>query len=59
MDLFNILARILDSERDPMVTADHGFIQIWGLDFGFWLLGNSDCGSQRSPGNLTLSLLCA
>ena len=59
MDLFNILARILDSERDPMITADHGFIQILGLDFGFWLFGNSDGGSQRSPGNLPFSLLCA
>ena len=38
----NILARILDSERnfngsaDPMITADRGFIRFWGpdLDFG-------------------------
>ena len=43
----NILARILDSERnfngsaDPMITADRGFIQFWGPDFGFWLLGSS------------------
>ena len=40
-DLVNILARILDSERnfsgsaDPMITADHGFIQFLGPDFGF------------------------
>ena len=42
VDLVNILARILDSKRnfnlsaDPMITADHGFIQILGaiLDFG-------------------------
>ena len=46
-DLVNILARILDSERnfnrsaDPMITADRGFIQFWGPDFGFWLLGSS------------------
>ena len=39
----NILARILDSERnfngsaDPMITADRGFIQFLGPDFGFWL----------------------
>ena len=24
-----------------MITADRGFIQFWGLDFGFWLLGSS------------------
>ena len=63
--MVNILARILDSERnvngstDPMITADRGFIQFLGPDFGFWLLGRSDRGSQRSPGNFTLSLLCA
>ena len=63
MDLVNILARILDSERnfngsaDPMTTADRGFIQFLGSDFGVWLLGSSDRGSQRFPGNLTLSLL--
>ena len=62
-DLVNILARILDSERnfngsaDPMTTADRGFIQFLGSDFGFWLLGSSDRGSQRFPGNLTCSLL--
>ena len=39
-DLVNILARILDSERnfsgsaDPMITADRGFIQFLGPDFG-------------------------
>ena len=43
----NILARILDSERnfngsaDPMIRADRGFIQFLGPDFGFWLLGSS------------------
>ena len=63
--MVNILARILDSERnfngsaDPMITADRGFIQFWGLDFGFCLLGSSDRGSQRSPGNLTFSLFYA
>ena len=63
--MVNILARILDSERnfngsaDPMITADRGFIQFLGWDFGFWLLESSDRGSQRSPGNLTFSLLCA
>ena len=65
MDLLNILARILDSERnvnrsaDPMITADCGFIQFLGPDFGFWLLGRSDGGSQCSPGNFAFSLLCA
>ena len=42
-----------------MITGDHGFIQILGTDFGFWLLGNSDRESQRSPGNFTFSHLCA
>ena len=65
-DLVNILARILDSERnlngsgDP--TADRGFIQLLGPDFGFWLLGKSDRGNrgpQCSRRNLTFSLLCA
>ena len=60
-----ILARILDSVRnfngspDPRITVDRGFIQFLGLDFGFWLLRSSDRGSQRSPGNVTFSLLCA
>ena len=69
--MVNILARILDSERnfngsaDPMITADRGFIQFLGSDFGFiqflgsdfgfWLLGSSDRGSQRSP-EISLSL---
>ena len=54
-DLVNILARIVDSERnfngsaDPMITRDRGFIQIMG----------SDRGSQRRPGKLTFSFLCA
>ena len=39
-----------------MITADRGFIQYLGPDFGFWLLGSSDRGSQRSPGNLTFYL---
>ena len=57
--------QILDSERnfngiaDPMITADRSFIQFLGPDFGFWLLGSSDCGSQRSPGNLTFYFLYA
>ena len=42
-----------------MITADHGFIQFLGPDFGFWSLESSDSGSRRSPGNCTLSLLCA
>ena len=42
-----------------MITADRGFIQILGPDFGFWLLGGSDRGSQRFSANLTFSLLCA
>ena len=67
-DLVNILAQILDSERnlsgsaDPMITAGRGFIQFLGPDFGFWLLGRSDRsdhGSQRSRGNLIFSRLCA
>ena len=66
--MVNILARILDSERnfsgsaDSMITADRGFIQFLGSDFGFWLLGRSDRsdrGSHCSRGNLTFSLLCA
>ena len=62
--MVNILARILDSERnfngsvDPTITADRGFIQFLGPDFGFWLLGSSDRGCQRSPRHLTFSLLC-
>ena len=64
-DLVNILAQIVNSENnfngsaDPMFTADRGFIQIMGPDFGFWLFGSSDRGSQRSRGNLTFSLSCA
>ena len=63
--MVNVLVRILDSERnfngsaDPMITADLGFIQFLGPDSGFWLLGSSDRGSQRSPGNFTSSLSCA
>ena len=63
--MVNIFARILDSERnfngsaDPMITADRGFIQFLGPDFGFWLLGSSDRGSPRCPENLTFSILCA
>ena len=55
----------MDSERnfngsgDAMITADRGIFQILGSDFEFWLLGSSDLGSQRSPGNLTFSFLCA
>ena len=43
----NILARILDSKQnfngsaDPMITADHNFIQFLGPYFGFLLLGSS------------------
>ena len=63
--MVNIFVRILDSERnfngsaDPMITADRGFIQFLGPDFGFWLLGSSDRGSLRCPENLTFSILCA
>ena len=63
--MVNISARILDSEQnfngsaDPMTTADCGFIQILGPNFGFWLLGSSDRGSPGWPRNLTFSLLCA
>ena len=63
--MVNILARILDSKQnfngsaDPMITADHGFIQSLGPDFGFWSLASSDRGSQPSPGNFPFSLLCA
>ena len=42
-----------------MITADPGFIQILGPDFGFCLLESSDHGSPRFPGNLTFLLLCA
>ena len=55
----------MDSERnfngsaDPMITADRGFIQIMGLDFGVWLFESSDRGSQRRPGKLTFSFSCA
>ena len=42
-----------------MITADRGFIQFLGPDFGFWLLGSSDRGSPRCPENLTFSILCA
>ena len=31
---------------------------LWILDFGFWLFGSSDRGSQRRPGKFTFSLLC-
>ena len=61
MDLLNILARILDSERnfnesaDPMITADRGSIQFLGPDFGFWLLESSDCGSPGCPKNFSCS----
>ena len=41
-----------------MITTDRSFIQILGMDFGFWLLGSLDRGSQGSPGNLTLSFMC-
>ena len=50
-DLVNILARILDSERnfnrsaDPMITVDRGFIQFLGIDFGFWILVFRKVGS--------------
>ena len=63
--MVDILARIVDSERnfngsaDPMITADRGFIQIMGLDFGFWLFGSPDRGSRRRPGKLTFSFSCA
>ena len=62
--MVNILAWILDSERNfsgfaDLMTANPGFIQFLGQDFGFWLLGSPDRGSQRSPGNVTFSLLCA
>ena len=65
MDLVNILARIVDSERNfngsagHMTTEDRGFIQIMGPDFGFWLFGDLDRGPKRSRRNLTFSLLCA
>ena len=55
----------MDSERnfngsaDPMITADRGLIQIMDLDFGFWLFGSPDRGSQRRPRKLTFSFSCA
>ena len=42
-----------------MIKADRGFITFLALDFGFWLLGRSDRGSQRPPENFPFSLLCA
>ena len=63
--MVNILARILDSEQnfngsaDPIITADRGYIQFLGPDFGFWLLGSLDRGFPGCPKNLTFSLLCA
>ena len=42
-----------------MTTADCGFIQILGPNFGFSLLGSSDRGSPGCPRNLTFSLSCA
>ena len=63
--MVNILPQIVDSERnfngsaDPMITADRGFIQILGPDFGFWVFESTDRGSQRSRGNLTFPFLCA
>ena len=41
-----------------MITADRSFIQFLCPDFGFWLLGCSDRGTQRSPGNFAFSVLC-
>ena len=63
--MVNILARIVDSEQnfngsaDPMITAERGFIQILGPEFGFCLFGSSDRGSQRRLGKLTFSFLRA
>ena len=62
MDLVNILARILDSERhfngsaDLIITVDHDLSRLWTriLD-----VRSSDRGSQSFRGNLTFSLLCA
>ena len=59
--------RIPDSEQnfkgsvDPMITVVAVSFTFWAriLDFGFWLLGSSDCGSQHSPRNVTFSFLCA
>ena len=51
----------MDSERningsaDPMITADRDFIQILGPDFGVWLFGSSERGSQRLESSLSLS----
>ena len=42
---------------DPMITADCGFTQFLGPEFGFWLLGSSDRGSQSSHGSLITSSL--
>ena len=43
----------LNGSADPMITAGRGVIQIMGPDFGFWLFGSSDRGSQRRPRKLT------
>ena len=55
---FWIQSENFNGSADTMITADRGFIQILGPDFRFWLLGSSDRGSQRSPGNLNFFLLC-
>ena len=46
-----------NGSANPMITSDRSFIQFLGP--GFWLLGRSDHGSQRFPGNPTFSLLYA
>ena len=47
-----------------MITADRGFIQFLGPDFGFWLLGRSDrivvIVNLHIPEEISLSLfMCA
>ena len=42
-----------------MIIINRSFVQFLSLEFGFWLLGSSDRGSQRFLRNLTFSLLCA
>ena len=47
-----------------MITADRGFIQFLGPDFGFWLLGRSDrivvIVDLHVPEEISLSLfMCA
>ena len=53
--MVNILARILDSERnfngsaDPMITVDRGFIQFLGPDSAINFSGSADLHTPIHP----------